>query len=449
MVQQRRPWTKTSASQHGAFQRCQRYWYYGWIERLPRPTSDAMQRGKDIHTEIEHYLLNGNVRDSSYTEAKLNYRPYVEALVPYLPPPKHEDLIIEHPVLMDTGLGVEWVGFIDIGFSGSPILRIRDTKSTSNFRYAKTPVELAENIQVISYAVWAYNVVGYSGSIDLGHLYVQTEKNRVPKKPKTMEVDVVLDQWHVLDVWARELKVVSEMKAAALVPSAHELPPNTNSCGMYGGCPYRNECGIDLSMSALLNKNKGKNIMGFLDKIKNKEKNKGTLPPDAPSRETSDEEAEEITESAADKKKRLAAERKAKKAKKEAEKEAAEKEAAEKEAAAPKEEKKNGKSKSFVIYIDCMPTKDVHADGVEPTLFEDWFAPLVMSMNEYVKEQKKLDSYLLLPYAEEKALVMMAVQDAVARLPPALVINSGVPGAKDALGALVPHASLVVRALRG
>ncbi len=115
----KRVWTRTSASQHGAFERCKRYWYFGWIDRLKGPTTEPMQRGKDIHTESEHYLNTGEIRDSCYSEFNLNYRPYVESLAPLLPPPMHDELLVEHEINIECGEGLpNWIGFIDIGFSG-------------------------------------------------------------------------------------------------------------------------------------------------------------------------------------------------------------------------------------------------------------------------------------------------------------------------------------------
>src|SRR5262245_25994595 len=112
-----------SASQVNAFKTCRRFWYFGWIEKLRAPKTSAQQRGTDIHSEIEHYLTTGETRDSSYIvlndddpsddSLRLNYRPYVEALAPHLPPPMHPELIIEHEFSLDLGDLPPWNGFID------------------------------------------------------------------------------------------------------------------------------------------------------------------------------------------------------------------------------------------------------------------------------------------------------------------------------------------------
>jgi len=423
-----------------------------------------MQRGTDIHTEVEHYLQTGELRDSSYTDLGLNYRPYVESLVQHLPPAKSPELIIEHPIEIECGPGLPlWIGYIDIGYSGAKPLQIRDIKSTSDFRYAKTEQELSDNIQLISYAKWAYEV-GNEGDIDLGHIYVKTEKKIVRKKPLTKFVNVRLSKKHVESVWQSELETVAQMVEAAEAPSAHDLPPTTSACNDYGGCPFREQCGItsEMSLKGLFQAdNKKGQSMGnaFLEKLKAKQAQGGVsiVPPDAPARETSAQESKKIRDEAEEKKQKAdeAAAKKAARAAKKAAKEAAkaaepEEEEEEEDTAVETPKKKtngaNGK-KTFTIYIDCMPKKTVGRE-VEPTLFEDWFSSLVMQMNEHVLEEKKLPSYLLLPYSEEKAMIQLAVESVVDKLPQEMIVTSGVPGAKDALAILSPHATTIITGIR-
>ena len=453
----RREWTRTSASQHRAFNQCQRYWFFGWIERVPKVTSLAMQRGTDIHIETEHFLRTGEIRDSSYTDQNLNYRPYVEVIRPYLPEPGHPELIIEYPIELSCGPGMPtWIGFIDIGFSALVPLILRDIKTTSDFRYAKTPVELFEDIQLMSYAKWVYVETDYEGPIDVGHIYVKTEKRCVRKKPKTKLVQAVVDQGHVEDLWEREMETVAIMMKAAKAPTAQDLPPTTSACSMYGGCPYLSRCGLGKATTGLLKgltgKDKGKEIMNeFMKKLRKKSKETdgkgktddksfmaklklGVLPPDAPSRITETKESEPEPEPKVEKSK-VSSSKKASSPKG-------------KKASSPKGKKASSPKgkKGLVLYIDCMPVKST--SDVEPTLFEDWFNPLVMKMNEFVQNESGLPSYRLLSFSEEKAMIDAAVIEAIPSMPNVMIVCSGTPGAKDALGTLVPHATEVIRAIR-
>ena len=211
---------------------------------------------------------------------------------------------------------------------------------------------------------------------------------------------------------------------------------------MYGGCPYLSKCGFGGVTTGLLKglTGKGKGMANeFLKKLRNKNnQNKvvdekkdiidqfitlkeedlktlppdlKTLPPDAPSRITEKPKPKEKTRKK------------------------------------PSSRKKNDSKKGFVLYIDCAPVK-LTSGGIEIVLFEDWFGPLVIKMNDHVKENSGLPSYRLLNFSEEKAMIDAAVNEAIPSLPELMVVSSSSPGAKDALGALIPHATDVIRAFR-
>jgi hypothetical protein len=94
-----------------------------------------------------------------------------------------------------------------------------------------------------------------------------------------------------------------------------------------------------------------------------------------------------------------------------------------------------------------MPVKDV-GDDAEFSLFEDWITPVVTQLNQEVQQGKGLPDYRLLPYSEEKAMFAAGLSAVVSSLPSVMIVNTGTPGAKDALGVLIPHASRVIRAFR-
>jgi hypothetical protein len=420
-----------------------------------------MQMGKDIHEEAEHYLLTGKMRDSNY--GGLNYRPYVEALLPHLPPPMHEELIVEQEIDLEVIPGITWKGYIDHGIdsSGEQLLSLGDIKTTSNIQRAKTPAELMYDIQMMSYGRWVYEKCGYKGTIDLRHLYVQTSKDGVAKKPKTKVVNIVADEEHVAGIWEQAKKQTEIMQLASQCSSAHDLEPNTDSCHLYppDGCPFKKECGLtakDFFSLSFKKKEKGTDMSKFLAKLKaknNGESGASILPPDAPSRETEVTEEEEPKVASKPKNKFGKKAFVKKTTAKPSEPEPEEEETEEEVEAPVKPKKLVSKAKAdtggLAIYIDCMPVKDVASGGVEPTLFEDWFAGIVQEMDAEVAEEQSLPSYLLLPYSEEKAMIKLTVAEHLDKLPPTLVVNSGTVGAKEVLSTLIPHATLVVRATRG
>lgn len=102
----------------------------------------------------------------------------------------------------------------------------------------------------------------------------------------------------------------------------------------------------------------------------------------------------------------------------------------------------------MVLYVDCLPVKGQSGDDI--TLFDDWIATTVFELNAWAEEEKRVPHYQLVGFAEEKAAVAMAVQDRIAKsgLPPAMHVSTANQLARDVLPMLVPHAELVVRAIR-
>jgi hypothetical protein len=232
----------------------------------------------------------------------------------------------------------------------------------------------------------------------------------------------------------REMEVVAQMKVAALAGAAHELPPTTSACGMFGGCPFAERCG--LTIGDMVPK-KGSKTMGnaFLKGLKDKQAKKGksngvpasTLPPDAPTRETP------------------VAETKGPPAEPPAETKA---EAPKKKRGRPKgSTKKKTTTGDFTLYVDCAPEKDVSA-AERPVLFEDWFHPMLEQMNEQARKENQMH-YLQMGFGPSKAMVAVAVQELSKELPSEMVLHTSSAAGRDALDSLIPHAARVVRAMRG
>lgn len=106
-------------------------------------------------------------------------------------------------------------------------------------------------------------------------------------------------------------------------------------------------------------------------------------------------------------------------------------------------------SEGLTIFVDCWPVKGY--GGIEPTLFDDWIGPVLFELNDWAEKEKKIPHYQLLSFSEEKAAVALAIQDRITKgcLPGVLAISTSSNLARDVLPMLLPHATQVVRALRG
>jgi hypothetical protein len=235
------------------------------------PSKPFQLRGEAIHKAIEIFLQTGEVLPTVSLPDPLNPGQmvehttfeFVQVALPYLPKPATHEFWKQFPkdssgqpsamllLEQDGSLGPDftWEGgpsvvqYIDNVAALPKTCKIQDYKTTSDFRYAKTPEELQKNTQLCWNAKYIFSISDYD-EIEVEHLYLLTKS-----KPKAKPVTTKVTRAQVEEVWARDLALMREMAAwAEMAPStADPLPPNTESCDMYGGCFYRKKCGFDVS----------------------------------------------------------------------------------------------------------------------------------------------------------------------------------------------------------
>lgn len=236
---------QTSATQIEAWEQCPRRWFFPYVEGLRSPKSPAQQAGTEIDEDVQHYLKTAEVRESGWKKL-------VRALAPLLPDPKKYALMVQEPVRLPTfGGGPILIGYVDLAWwKPSERLAIDDLKSTSDLKYAKTAEELLRNTQMMTYAKWGYSVK-FARGVEVAHVYacrkipktLPAKVVRVPEhgRPLVVTSDHVHDEWHVRLGRLREMGRAARECARAL-----DLTPNTASCDLYGGCFYRNKCGLSI-----------------------------------------------------------------------------------------------------------------------------------------------------------------------------------------------------------
>lgn len=224
-----------SASQKTAWDACQRKWHFQSVMKRPRAVTPAQLRGTGIHAECEHYMRTGVIRESEWSA-------YVRAAIPFLPlyDSAGRDYLVERKFSLPTVPGgPPWIGFVDLEIHW-PRPIILDYKTTSDFRYNKTPAELERDTQLCCYAHQFYlEHPECRDVIEVGHLYLLTKN----KTPKGVYVSANVTRERAAEQWAISMQAISEMIAVD-VEDTLELPPNTASCGMYGGCDFRADCGL-------------------------------------------------------------------------------------------------------------------------------------------------------------------------------------------------------------
>ena len=274
-----------SASQINAFNNCRRLWFLQSILRIRFPSSESQKRGKEIHAILEHWLKTGKL----LMDHPLEFWRYIEWLIPYLPDWQEPHLAIEQEIWLDTPsglplktirdapIGIPLKGFIDLGRWSLKIPVIGDLKTTTNMRYAKTPAELNQDTQLNTYARWVFGVEPELPAVKAGHWYLKVE-GPGKKPPKNIRSKKVLPVFTEITregnegVWQRDCETMAEMRRVSFTKHWQDVEPNLNHCSAYGGCNFKEKCGISALDTLFQKPTKGQN-MGFLDKIKNAEKN--------------------------------------------------------------------------------------------------------------------------------------------------------------------------------
>ncbi len=237
-----------SASQISKYRECARKWAWRYIAKLPDPTGPAAALGTEVDdTQLQPYLRDGRTFDYSRESGNI-----AAAGLAYLPKPKSHGLEVQKHFVMPSPtyvdgqhIGFGYQGFIDLwmptggmpDIDGHPV--VCDFKTTGNWRYALTPEGLKTNVQAQLYATWAMFSTG-ARVIDLVWIYFATKGPRKAKRVHLrVHADHVAGQFSAINATALEMYEVRRTCTDPL-----DLPPNTDACGMFGGCPYQANCNL-------------------------------------------------------------------------------------------------------------------------------------------------------------------------------------------------------------
>lgn len=194
-----------------------------------------------------------------------------------LPPDPKSRIMREHGIRMPTYPGgPTMVGYIDLAIPtgvGWPALLVPpneaivgDYKTLSDFRYMKTPEELANSVQMMTYAKWAVSPSGLflppegsqdlspippeTGTVRLLHLYART---KAPYSRSSIRHEsAIVGTQQIEDFWGKTLDTVREMEQVAKCGSSDDVEAGgalNGHCEAYGGCHYRDKCGISKESS--------------------------------------------------------------------------------------------------------------------------------------------------------------------------------------------------------
>lgn len=240
---------------HSTSTGCMRRWLYDYRFGIKEPPTPALERGNQVHEEIERYYLTGGDR------AQLG--PMTLPALPIMPDPG-PDLAIEHSMVPLNLDGVEDVALAPLRPGGVPMVgkidllhargtnkgatsieetvdrpgtvEVLDWKTTARISYAKRPEELPDLIQMASYARYVFEVVPSCEQVRLSHGYI-------PVSGLVKKVSTLVDRTRIDRTWKRVEALAGSLVDAARETDPDRVPANTRACNAFNRpCPAFSAC---------------------------------------------------------------------------------------------------------------------------------------------------------------------------------------------------------------
>lgn len=256
-----------SPSMITTYQSCQRLWYITYILGIRSEPSEAQKLGLDVHAILEAYYKH--LTPCPPTKAGKIAASGIHTL------PKEDTVLgIEKELFFKDASKPYWFrGIVDLVGPLGPL----DHKTTSNFRWAKTPEELREDPQAIIYtAIWKLLI----GHLKLPNTFKQAQwtyflTNDTPraKAVKFNKVDSLTTLYPITDeIFGKWDKIIAEPYPDQFLQDdlCNEIfPCNTDHCPRFKGCPHRAMCGTTVLDSLFKKEEKVTTIQERMEEIRN------------------------------------------------------------------------------------------------------------------------------------------------------------------------------------
>ena len=225
-----------SASQTERYDRCQMRWALEKLFGVQTPQHPSAQLGTEVHSILEHWLKSATPPDKKTKQGHIASR-----MIKHLPPPGTGVTERKFYFVTDAGIAftgyIDWSGIWDSGSGHWPT--VIDHKTTGNLEYAKTELDLPNDVQALT-----YTVAGCLG-FQVEHMQllwnygstkkVQGEYETKPVRARTYLPIVTKQFSEVIDPLCAE--IVWHTENPADHPSRYLRNPN--ACDDYGGCPHQ------------------------------------------------------------------------------------------------------------------------------------------------------------------------------------------------------------------
>lgn len=233
---------RLSASQVQTFIDCQRKWAWKYLDGIEEPPNASAERGRAVHAELEKYLKGGEIDFTT----EIGY--IAASGLQHLPKPGAEGMRVEEEFHFEGPSGHTYLGYKDLEMPRV----VYDHKSTGNLKWQKTEEDLKTDIPATLYAVDYFRNHPDEDSVELRWVYYQTKGAR--------KSAITVATRYQAETWDRflEIEQVAQQMQEASSKKTLELPPNTNHCSAYSGCPHQGRCNLSPfdKMRAYMEQNK-------------------------------------------------------------------------------------------------------------------------------------------------------------------------------------------------
>jgi hypothetical protein len=261
------PWNHVSPSQIENYQKCKRSWFFKSILKIPEGQKGHQSLGEAFHLVMEKVPKGFSWPNHADVSASEEDWAKAEALariaLPLLPEDPSQVFKREWGIRLDTYEGgPTMIGYIDLGIPvghGWPTFFIppneaivADYKTLSDFRYMKTPQELASSVQMMTYAKWAIEPSGLAINslpdyVRILHMYAKT---RPPFTRHSIRFESAIVTPEEINLqWTKTLDTIREMdhvaKGCTKADEVEASGTTTGHCDAYGGCYFRDKCGLN------------------------------------------------------------------------------------------------------------------------------------------------------------------------------------------------------------
>ena len=237
---------KVSASQVNKVRQCLRMYAFEYVEKLRPPPSAKMQFGTDVHGHLEDWISKSKLPPDipSGRMAKM-------AITKEVIPPPDQGLLVENNFVFAWDKNIDVGGFVDLTVPPSeadPIPTVIDYKTTSDLRWAKSPLQLKEDPQAVLYAI--DSMLRYDApEVRIKWIYlISTAPASGNRKPTGVKPSVLRFDAHSKEFQDTVVRLDQDIQEILRIRSLNikglSLPPSPESCEMYGGCFHKGRCNL-------------------------------------------------------------------------------------------------------------------------------------------------------------------------------------------------------------